>query len=49
MNESNSLINAKRQKIGLYLKKNKKRNIIIKTKLAFNRIKEKSKINYIIE
>ena len=48
MNESNSLINAQRQKIGLYLKKNKKRNIIIKTKLAFNKIKEKSKINYII-
>ena len=47
MNESLSLINAQRQKIGLYLQKNKKRNIIIKTKLAFSKIKEKSKTSYI--
>ena len=48
MNESNSLISKKRQKNGLYLKKHKKRNFIIYTKLTFSKFKEKTKTPYII-
>ena len=46
MNESNSLIVGTNQKNGKYLKKPKRKNFIINTKLAFKKIKEKSKRFY---